>query len=158
MGNKLGLLGKRKKEWKEMGVDDWFQWVERGGFEKVEELVWVWVEGDGSELANSSGVSTSELLNCEMVWKIEISELVSEFMLDGILITGESGGGKTKLVAPDELRLRFVTHRVISDRVHRLLVTLSYIRPDRFVQLLSLIPILILLLYLLVSGCLTSLC
>ena len=51
-----------------------------------------------------------------------------------------------------------LTHRVISDRVHRLLVTLSYFRPDRFVQLLSLIPILILLLYLLVSGCLTSLC
>ena len=43
------------------------------------------------------------------------------------------------------------THRVISDRVHRLLVTLSYFRPDSFVQLLSLIPILILLLYLLVS-------
>ena len=51
-----------------------------------------------------------------------------------------------------------ITHRVISDRVHRLLVTLSYFRPDRFVQLLSLIPILILLLLLLVSGCLTSLC
>ena len=47
-----------------------------------------------------------------------------------------------------------LTHRVISDRVHRLLVTLSYFRPDRFVQLLSLIPILFLLLYLLVSGCL----
>ena len=31
------------------------------------------------------------------------------------------------------------THRVISDKVHRLLVTLSYFRPDRFVQLLSLI-------------------
>ena len=44
-----------------------------------------------------------------------------------------------------------LTHRVISDRVHRLIVTLSYFRPDRFVQLLSLIPILILLLYLLVS-------
>ena len=44
-----------------------------------------------------------------------------------------------------------LTHRVISDRVHRLLVTLFYFRPDRFVQLLSLIPILILLLYLLVS-------
>ena len=43
------------------------------------------------------------------------------------------------------------THRVISDRVHCLLVTLSYFRPDRFVQVLSLIPILILLLYLLVS-------
>ena len=44
-----------------------------------------------------------------------------------------------------------LTHRVISDRVHRLLVTLSYFRPDRFVQLLRLIPILILLLNLLVS-------
>ena len=53
---------------------------------------------------------------------------------------------------------RGVTHRVISDRLHRLLVTLSYFRPDRFVQILSQIPILILRLYLLVSGCLTSLC
>ena len=44
-----------------------------------------------------------------------------------------------------------LTHRVISDKVHRLLVTLSFFRPDRFVQLLSLIPILILLLYFLVS-------
>ena len=50
-----------------------------------------------------------------------------------------------------ELRLEGLTHRVTSDRVHRLLVTLSYFRPDGFVQLLSLIPILILLLYLLVS-------
>ena len=62
------------------------------------------------------------------------------------------------MVAPDELGPMWLTHRVISDRVHRLLVTLSYFQPDRFVQLLSLIPILILLLYLLVSGCLTSLC
>ena len=62
------------------------------------------------------------------------------------------------MVAPDELELMWLTHSVISDRVHRLLVTLSYFRPDRFVQLLSLIPILILLLYFLVSGCLTSLC
>ena len=59
---------------------------------------------------------------------------------------------------PNELGRGCITHRVISDRVHRLLVTLSYFRPDRFVQLLSLIPILILLLYYLVSGCLTSLC
>ena len=44
-----------------------------------------------------------------------------------------------------------LTHRVISDRLHRLLVTLSYFWPDRFVQLLSLKPILILLFYLLVS-------
>ena len=62
------------------------------------------------------------------------------------------------MVAPDELGPMGITHRVILDRVHRLLVTLSYFRPDRFVQLLSLIPILILLLYYLVSGCLTSLC
>ena len=62
------------------------------------------------------------------------------------------------MVAPDELEPMWLTHRVISDRVHRLLVTLSYFRPDRFVQFLGLIPILILLLYFLVSGCLTSLC
>ena len=62
------------------------------------------------------------------------------------------------LIVSNELCPMWLTHRVISDRVHRLLVTLSYFRPDRFVQLLSLIPILILLLYFLVSGCLTSLC
>ena len=62
------------------------------------------------------------------------------------------------MVAPDELEPMWLTHRVISDRVHRLLVRLSYFRPDRFVQLLSLIPILVLLLYFLVSGCLTGLC
>ena len=50
------------------------------------------------------------------------------------------------MVAPDEFRYGYLSHRVISDRVHRLLVTLSYFRPDRFVQFLSLIPILILLL------------
>ena len=55
------------------------------------------------------------------------------------------------LVAPDELGPFGNTHRVISDQIHRLFVTLSYFRPDRFVQLLSLIPILILLLYHLVS-------
>ena len=55
------------------------------------------------------------------------------------------------LVAPDELCMDDYTHRVISDKVHRLLVTLSCFRSDRFVQLLSLIPILIFLLYLLVS-------
>ena len=50
-----------------------------------------------------------------------------------------------------ELCIGYCTHRVILDKVHRLLVTLFYFRPDRFVQLLSLIPILLLLLYLLVS-------
>ena len=51
----------------------------------------------------------------------------------------------------NELCVGYCTHRVISDKVHRLLVTLSYFRPVRFVQLLSLILILILLLDLLVS-------
>ena len=55
------------------------------------------------------------------------------------------------LVAPAELCIIYCTHKVISDKVHRLLVTLFYFWPDRFVQLLSLTPILILLLYLLVS-------
>ena len=58
----------------------------------------------------------------------------------------------TIFLKDSELGSLSVTHRVISDRVHRLLVTLSYFRPDRFVQLLSPIPILILLLYLLVSA------
>ena len=39
----------------------------------------------------------------------------------------------------------WLSHKVISNTVHRLFVTLSYFWPDRFVQLLSLIPILILL-------------
>ena len=56
----------------------------------------MWVEGDDSESANSSGVSTSELLNCDIVQKIVISELVSEFMPDDILVRGESDGGKAK--------------------------------------------------------------
>ena len=49
----------------------------------------------------------------------------------------------------------WLNHRVISDKVHRLFVTLSYFRPDRFVHFLSLIPTLILLLHLLVSIDLT---
>ena len=53
------------------------------------------MEGEGSELANSSGVSRSELLNCEIVRKTKVSELVSELVLDGMLIT-KSGGGKAK--------------------------------------------------------------
>ena len=35
MENSLGLLGKRKEEWKGMGVDDWFGWVERGVLKKL---------------------------------------------------------------------------------------------------------------------------
>ena len=47
------------------------------------------------------------------------------------------------LVAPDELCVSYCTHRVFSDKVNRLLVTLSYFRLDRFVPLFSPIPILI---------------
>ena len=39
----------------------------KGGFEKTETVVWVWVEADGSESASSLGVSTFELINCEVV-------------------------------------------------------------------------------------------
>ena len=54
------------------------------------------MDGDGSKSANSSGVSILGLLSCEMEDKTEISELVSEFVLDDILIIGKSGGGKAK--------------------------------------------------------------
>ena len=43
----------------------------------------------------------------------------------------------------------WLTHRVNSDKVQSLFVTVSYFLPYRFAQLLSLIPILLLLLYLL---------
>ena len=52
-------------KWGVCWVWECIEW--RGGFEKVVELVGVCVEGDGSESANSSGVSISELLNCEIV-------------------------------------------------------------------------------------------
>ena len=45
---------------------------------------------------NSSGVSTLGLVNCEIDYRTEISELVSEFVLDDISIIGKSGGGKAK--------------------------------------------------------------
>ena len=35
MENRLELLRKRKKDWKGMRVDDWFEWVERGFFKKL---------------------------------------------------------------------------------------------------------------------------
>ena len=54
------------------------------------------MDGDGSESANSSGVSILVLLSCEMEYKTEIFELVSQFVLDDILIVGKSGGGKAK--------------------------------------------------------------
>ena len=54
------------------------------------------MDGDGSESANSSGVSILGLLSCDMEYKTEIFELVSEFILDVILLVGESGGGNAK--------------------------------------------------------------
>ena len=54
------------------------------------------MDGDGSESAKLSGVSILGLLSCELEYKTEISELVSEFMLEVILIVGKSGGGKAK--------------------------------------------------------------
>ena len=43
------------------------------------------------------------------------------------------------------------SHRIILDKVHGLLLTLSYCWPDRFEQLLSLTTLICLFLYLLVS-------
>ena len=43
-------------------------------------------------MVRSRGFSTLELLSCEIEYKTEISELVSEFVLDDILIIGKSGG------------------------------------------------------------------
>ena len=45
----------------------------------------------GSESANSSGVSISELLNCEMVTKTVFVEVLSEFMLGELLVYDGSG-------------------------------------------------------------------
>ena len=51
------------------------------------------MDGDGSESANSSGVSILGLLSCEMEYKTEICELVSEFMPDVILLDGKAKSG-----------------------------------------------------------------
>ena len=42
------------------------------------------------------------------------------------------------LIAPDDFKSELFSHRVISDKVHRLLVKLFYFRSDRFVLFLSL--------------------
>ena len=97
------------------------------------------VRNNGSDLLSRRDISTKFLSynNFEMLY-LSNSRLVKVCL--------------RLLVAPDELCIEFYTHRVISDKVHPLLATLSYFRPERFVQqLLSLIPILTLLLYLLVS-------
>ena len=109
------------------------------------------VRNNGSDLLSRRDFSI-QLLSCNI---LKMFCLISNLSLvNSKLLRSYS----RLMVAPDELEPMWLTHRVISDKVHRLLVTLSYFRPDRFVQLLSLIPILILLLYLQVSGCLTSLC
>ena len=54
------------------------------------------MDGDGSESANSSGVSIFGLLSCDVEYKAEMCELVSEFMPDVTLLVGKSGGGKAK--------------------------------------------------------------
>ena len=52
----------------------------------------------GSESASSSGVSISELLNCEMVWKTVFIEVLSESMLGEFLVyDGSEQGGKSKI-------------------------------------------------------------
>ena len=65
------------------------------------------MDGDGSESANSSGVSIFGLLSCEMEYKTEMCELVSEFMPDVTLLDGKSGGGKAKsgIIGIGEVRL-----------------------------------------------------
>ena len=35
MGNRLGSLGKHEKEWEGMGIDDGFEWVERGFLKRL---------------------------------------------------------------------------------------------------------------------------
>ena len=57
----------------------------KGGCEKVDGL--------GSEFWNASGVSTSELLNCEMVWKTVFAELSSESMRGELLVYDGMGEG-----------------------------------------------------------------
>ena len=53
------------------------------------------------------GVSIFGLFSCEMEYKTEICELVSEFMPDVTLLDGKSGGGKAKsgMIGIEEVRL-----------------------------------------------------
>ena len=102
------------------------------------------VRNIGSDLLSRRDISI-KLLSCNI---LKMFCLISNlFLVNSKLLRSYS----RLMVAPDELSLMWLTHRVISDRVHRLLAMLSYFRPDRFVHLLSLMPILILILYLLVS-------
>ena len=92
----------------------------------------------GSDLLSCRDISI-KLLSCNI---LKMFCLISNlFLVSSKLLRSYS----RLMVAQDELRCGLVTHRVISDRVHRLLVTLSYFRPDRFVQLLNTDPNLILI-------------
>ena len=53
------------------------------------------------------GFQYSGLLSCEMEYKTEMCELVSEFMPDVTLLDGKSGGGKAKsgIIGIGEVRL-----------------------------------------------------
>ena len=51
------------------------------------------VDGLGSEFWNASRFSTSELLNCEMVWKTVFVELSSEAMRGKLLVYDGMGEG-----------------------------------------------------------------
>ena len=70
--------------------------AERGVLKSLRSLFEKKLDGDGSESANSSGVSILGLLSCEMEYNTEIFELVSELMPDVKLLDGKSGGGKAK--------------------------------------------------------------
>ena len=74
-----------------MGVGYLVGSVEKGVLKKLR----IWFENYWMEMVRSLQIRQG-LLSCEMEYKTEISELVSEFMLDDILILGKSGGGKTK--------------------------------------------------------------
>ena len=65
------------------------------------------MDGDGSESGNSSGVSIFGLLSCEMEYKTEICELVSECKPDVTLLVGKSDGGnaKSRIIVIGVLRL-----------------------------------------------------
>ena len=94
MENRLGLLGKRKKEWKGMGVDDWIGWVKKGLRKN---------RGVGLGMGRGRWFGVCKFVGGFYIGnfklrdsKTEISELVSEFVLDGILKIGKLGGGKAK--------------------------------------------------------------
>ena len=77
---------------------EWICW--KGGWEKVGGL--------GSELANSPGVSISELLNWEIVLYTVVLELLSDSMLDEVLSWGDWGvGGEAKSGMMGRLFCRF---------------------------------------------------